>query len=65
VSLPVRTTPEAADQIRAIDGWWRIVLRRQIFLPPNLRRRLSLLATPPIWGVSIDARLWRVPVDYF
>jgi plasmid stabilization system protein ParE len=23
VSLHVRTTPEAEDQIRAIDGWWR------------------------------------------
>jgi plasmid stabilization system protein ParE len=23
VSLPVRTTPEADDQIRAIDAWWR------------------------------------------
>jgi plasmid stabilization system protein ParE len=23
VSLPVRTTPEADDQIREVDSWWR------------------------------------------
>jgi hypothetical protein len=66
VNVDVRTTPEADDQVRVIDGWWQ---RHRIAAPTpfldELEAAFSLIATDLTLAARIDGHRSPAPGVFF